>query len=412
MPPQPVERPPLRRASASSTDMPTPWMGGVCSGLSVHLGIPVNTLRLITVGSAVVGVGVLIYLWLWGTVPVDRPGDEERGGAGIGRRLVVVEDRAQAVARNRLAMAGACLIVLAALGLLLARTRVVEWRDIAASIFIVTGIALVWSQSLNLRGWKSLRFLAAVGGGLVLLASGIVLAASRETPAVILWRGGLIGAALVAGVLFAMAPLLLRANKDLSEAEAKRVRETERADIAAHLHDSVLQALTLIRASADDPARVRAIALSEERELRSWLYTGRTESASSLAAAVEEAVGAVEARYGVPISVVTVSDTSAGAGELALVAALGEAAQNAVKHGEPPVSVYMEVRPDRIEAYVKDNGPGFDMGAVADDRHGVKDSIIGRMARAGGTARIRRRTPGTEVELIVPRSDTLGGTPD
>ena len=79
MPPQPVERPPLRRASASSTDMPTPWMGGVCSGLSVHLGIPVNTLRLITVGSAAVGVGVLIYLWLWGTVPVDRPGDEERG---------------------------------------------------------------------------------------------------------------------------------------------------------------------------------------------------------------------------------------------------------------------------------------------------------------------------------------------
>ena len=109
---------------------------------------------------------------------------------------------------------------------------------------------------------------------------------------------------------------------------------------------------------------------------------------------------------------VTVSDTSAGAGELALVAALGEAAQNAVKHGEPPVSVYMEVRPDRIEAYVKDNGPGFDMGAVADDRHGVKDSIIGRMARAGGAARIRRRTPGTEVELTVPRSDTLGGTPD
>ena len=268
----------------------------MCSGLSVHLGIPVNTLRLITVGSAVVGVGVLIYLWLWGTVPVDRPGDEERGGAGIGRRLVVVEDRAQAVARNRLAMAGACLIVLAALGLLLARTRVVEWRDVTASISIITGIALVWSQSLNLRGWKSLRFLAAVGGGLVLLASGIVLAASRETPAVILWRGGLIGAALVAGVLFAMAPLLLRANKDLSEAEAKRVRETERADIAAHLHDSVLQALTLIRASADDPARVRAIALSEERELRSWLYTGRTESASSLAAAVEEAVGAVEAR--------------------------------------------------------------------------------------------------------------------
>ena len=392
--------------------MPTPWMGGVCSGLSVHLGIPVNTLRLIAVGSAAVGVGVLVYLWLWGTVPVDRPGDEDGGGAGIGRRLVVVEDRAQAVARNRLAMAGACLIVLAALGLLLARTRVVEWRDVTASISIITGIALVWSQSLNLRGWKSLRFLAAVGGGLVLLASGIVLAASRETPAVILWRGGLIGAALVAGVLFAMAPLLLRANKDLSEAEAKRVRETERADIAAHLHDSVLQALTLIRASADDPARVRAIALSEERELRSWLYTGRTESASSLAAAVEEAVGAVEARYGVAISVVTVSDTSAGAGELALVAALGEAAQNAVKHGKPPVSVYMEVRPDRVEAYVKDNGPGFDMGAVADDRHGVKDSIIGRMARAGGAARIRRRTPGTEVELTVPRSDTLGGTPD
>ena len=165
---------------------------------------------------------------------------------------------------------------------------------------------------------------------------------------------------------------------------------------------------TLDRLAATD--RVRAIALTEERELRAWLYTGHAQAADSLDAAVTEAVVGVESRYGVPISVVVVGDMRPGPGELALVAALAEACQNAVRHGAPPVSVYVEVRPQAVEAYIKDGGEGFDPATIAADRHGVRDSIVGRMRRAGGHATIRRLARGTEVALSVPRSDILEET--
>ena len=389
--------------------MPAPWMAGVSSGLAVHLGLPVTLVRVMFVCLTALGVGIGIYLWLWVTVPEDSP---ERSGEGtLSPGLVRLrEERAAQVSRNRLIVVGVALIVAAIVGTILNATNTLDWRDMGAIVSIMSGIALVWSQSRNVSSWRSLRFIGAVFGGIVLLSLGVVMVASRDNPPVILLRGGLIGAALVAGVLFAFMPLWLRTTKDLSQAQAQRVREAERADIAAHLHDSVLQALTLIRASAEDPARVRAIALTEERELRAWLYTGHAQAADSLEAAVAEAVVGVESRYGVPISVVVVGDMCPGPGELALVAALAEACQNAVRHGAPPVSVYVEVRPRAIEAFIKDNGEGFDPATIAADRHGVRDSIVGRMRRAGGSATVRRLARGTEIALSVPRSDILEQT--
>ena len=389
--------------------MPAPWMAGVSSGLAVHLGLPVTLVRVMFVCLTALGVGIGIYLWLWVTVPEDSP---ERSGEGtLSPGLVRLrEERAAQVSRNRLIVVGVALIVAAIVGTILNATNTLDWRDMGSIITIVSGISLVWSQSRNVTSWRSLRFIGAVFGGIVLLSLGVVIVASRDNPPVILLRGGLIGAALVAGILFAFVPMWLRTTKDLSEAQAQRVRESERADIAAHLHDSVLQTLTLIRASAEDPSRVRAIALTEERELRAWLYTGYAQAADSLEAAVTEAVVGVESRYGVPISVVVVGDMRPGPGELALVAALAEACQNAVRHGAPPVSVYVEVRPRAIEAFIKDNGAGFDPATIADDRHGVRDSIVGRMRRTGGSATIRRLARGTEVALSVPRSDILEET--
>ena len=347
------------RATASSPDMPAPWMAGVCSGLAVHLGLPVSLVRVMFICLAAFGVGIGVYLWLWVTVPDDSP---EKNGAGtLSPGLVRLrEERAAQVSRNRMIVLGVALVVAAIVGTVLNATGTLDWRDMGAIVSIISGIALVWSQSRDVNGWRSLRFVGIVAAGLLLLSLGVVMVASRDNPPVILLRGGLIGAALVAGVLFALVPMWLRTTKDLSQAQAQRVRESERADIAAHLHDSVLQALTLIRASAEDPARVRAIALTEERELRAWLYTGHAQAADSLDAAVTEAVVGVESRYGVPISVVVVGDMRPGPGELALVAALAEACQNAVRHGAPPVSVYVEVRPRAVEAFVKDNGEGFD----------------------------------------------------
>ena len=389
--------------------MPAPWMAGVSSGLAVHLGLPVTLVRVMFVCLTALGVGIGIYLWLWVTVPEDSP---ERSGEGtLSPGLVRLrEERAAQVSRNRLIVVGVALIVAAIVGTILNATNTLDWRDMGSIITIVSGISLVWSQSRNVTSWRSLRFIGAVFGGIALLSLGVVIVASRDNPPVILLRGGLIGAALVAGILFAFVPMWLRTTKDLSEAQAQRVRESERADIAAHLHDSVLQTLTLIRASAEDPSRVRAIALTEERELRAWLYTGYAQAADSLEAAVTEAVVGVESRYGVPISVVVVGDMRPGPGELALVAALAEACQNAVRHGAPPVSVYLEVRPRAIEAFVKDNGEGFDPATIAADRHGVRDSIVGRMRRAGGSATIRRLARGTEIALSVPRSDILEET--
>ena len=407
--PVPPSGPPLVRATASSPDMPPPWLGGVCSGLAVHLRLPVALVRVLFVCLAAFGVGIGVYLWLWVTVPEDSP---ERSGEGaLSPGLVRLrEERAAQVSRNRLIVVGVALIVAAIVGTILNATGTLDWRDMGAIVSIISGIALVWSQSRNVSSWRSLRFVGAVFGGIVLLSLGVVMVASRDNPPVILLRGGLIGAALVAGILFAFMPLWLRTTKDLSQAQAQRVREAERADIAAHLHDSVLQALTLIRASAEDPARVRAIALTEERELRAWLYTGHAQAADSLEAAVTEAVVGVESRYGVPISVVVVGDMRPGPGELALVAALAEACQNAVRHGAPPVSVYVEVRPQAVEAFIKDSGTGFDPATIAADRHGVRDSIVGRMRRTGGNATIRRLARGTEVALSVPRSDILEQT--
>ena len=397
------------RATAASPDMPAPWMAGVSSGLAVHLGLPVTLVRVMFVCLTALGVGIGIYLWLWVTVPEDSP---ERSGEGtLSPGLVRLrEERAAQVSSNRLLVVGVALIVGAIIGTILNATNTLDWRDMGAIVSIVSGIALVWSQSRNVSSWRSLRFIGAVFGGILLLSLGVVMVASRDNPPIILLRGGLIGAALVAGVLFALVPMWLRTTKDLSQAQAQRVRESERADIAAHLHDSVLQALTLIRASAEDPARVRAIALTEERELRAWLYTGHAQAADSLDAAVTEAVVGVESRYGVPISVVVVGDMRPGPGELALVAALAEACQNAVRHGAPPVSVYVEVRRQAVEAFIKDSGEGFDPASIAADRHGVRDSIIGRMRRAGGNATIRRLARGTEVALSVPRSDILEET--
>ena len=256
--------------------MPAPWMAGVCSGLAVHLGVSVTLVRIIMVCMTFVGLGFGVYLWLWVTVPEDSP---ERSGAGaLSPGLVRLhEERAAQVSRNRLLVAGVALIVAAIIGTILNATGTLDWRDMGAIVAIVSGITLVWSQSRNVSSWRSLRFIGAVFGGIVLLSLGVVMVASRDNPPIILLRGGLIGAALVAGVLFALVPMWLRTTKDLSQAQAQRVRESERADIAAHLHDSVLQALTLIRASAEDPARVRAIALTEERELRAWLYTGHAQ---------------------------------------------------------------------------------------------------------------------------------------
>jgi signal transduction histidine kinase len=174
--------------------------------------------------------------------------------------------------------------------------------------------------------------------------------------------------------------------------------------MAAHLHDSVLQTLAMVQRSAGDPGEVAAIARRQERELRAWL-AGRPApgQAARLAAALEASAADVEERHGVPIEVVVVGDRELDTNHEAIVAAAREAMTNAAKFGSgSAVDVYAESTGGRTQVFVRDRGPGFDTAAVPGDRRGVRDSIIGRMQRHGGRARVTSEPgAGTEVELLL-----------
>ena len=407
--PQPT-RPPLRRAHRGSPGMPAPWVGGVCSGLSVHLGIPVPWVRLafVVLGLAVLP-GAALYVWLLVMVPVDGAHAQPRA-LRLSKGLVRGPEEPQGHrAQNQLLTAGVAILGLALALVVLVSSGTISVSGVLPLLVVLAGLAMVWSQGPRLDRWRSPTVLAMVGGGIALVLLGLIVLLSRGDPPAALLRGGLIGVVVCVGVLVAVAPIWARQTSQLSASREQQVRDAERADIAAHLHDSVLQTLTLIRASAEDPTRVRALALTQERELRSWLYTGHEEAATSLAEAIRETVGQVESTYGVAVDVVAVGDTVPGPAELAAVAATGEAVTNAVRHGAPPISVYAEVGPDTVDVFVKDTGSGFDPNAIPEDRHGVRQSIIGRAERVGGRARVRPLATGTEVHIQVPRTPP---TPD
>jgi signal transduction histidine kinase len=215
---------------------------------------------------------------------------------------------------------------------------------------------------------------------------------------------GLAAAFGIVGLGFIVGPWLLRLSSDLSEEREARVRSEERADVAAHLHDSVLQTLALIQRSAGDPATVSRLARAQERDLRSWLFDSRGDGPDTLAAALRAVAAEAEDAHGVPVEVVCVGDAPVSDDDRPLVLATREAIINAAKHsGASTVDVYAEATAAGIEIFVRDRGAGFDPERVADDRQGVRSSIIGRMERHGGSASVRS-TPGegTEVRLSLP----------
>jgi signal transduction histidine kinase len=240
--------------------------------------------------------------------------------------------------------------------------------------------------------------------GLLLLVGAITLFSLRSGNLAVALNVGLAAALGIVGLGFMAGPWLVRLSSDLSEEREARVRSEERADLAAHLHDSVLQTLALIQRSAGDPATVSRLARAQERDLRRWLFDSEEGGAATLCAALREAAAAVEDDHGVPVEVVCVGDRDVDDGVRAIVRAAREAMVNAARHsGAATVDVYAEATPAALEVFVRDRGSGFDPGAVAEDRQGVRSSIIGRMERHGGSAEIRS-TPGsgTEVRLKMP----------
>ena len=206
------------------------------------------------------------------------------------------------------------------------------------------------------------------------------------------------------GLGLILAPFWLQLARNLTAERSARIRSQERAEVAAHLHDSVLQTLALVQKRADDPRAVATLARRQERELRAWL-SGAPEARPDecLADALRAAAAECEEAHGVPVEVVTVGDRDLDDRHRALVAAAREALANAARHsGATEITLFMEVEDGRTEVFVRDRGAGFDAGAVPGDRRGVRESIVGRMARHGGSAAVHT-TPGsgTEVELVI-----------
>jgi len=393
--------PELRRLYRSTGDR---WIAGVCGGIAEHLGVSSGLVRVIAVIAGVAGPGLFVYGFFWA---MTRPDTAAPGGPAS-----TVAPRRELHRNQILLIAGAAVLVL---GLGWAGPLEQVGRHLGFVVPVVAvaaGAFLAWSQLDDTeRGrWvaRSRRgkvlTVARPLIGLALTMTGVVAMATQGRGFDVVWSTALAAFAVLVGASVIAAPWVVRMWQGLQHEQTERIRATERADIAAHLHDSVLQTLALIQRRADDPATVVRLARSQERELRTWLYADESASADSLATAVASVAHEVEDEHGVPIDLVITGDRPLDPGGEALVKASREAMLNAVRHGLAPVSTYVEIGPLGVEAFVRDHGEGFDLDGVADDRLGVRASILARMARHGGAARIRRLEHGTEVELTLPPS--------
>jgi phage shock protein PspC (stress-responsive transcriptional regulator) len=274
---------------------------------------------------------------------------------------------------------------------------------------LVEPLESLWGGGGRMRRGTALRFAAS---GILLVAGLSWLLSLHGGTALLAPLGGFV--LVAAAIVLLLGPWWLKIARDLVFERQARARAEERADMAARVHDSVLQTLALIQRRADDPAAVVQLARAQERELRSWLFEGRAPGdtdVTSLAEGVRRIQREVEARHGVPVEVVTVGDCPLDEHVSALLAAAGEATVNAAKwSGADVISVYAEVEPDKVAVAVRDRGRGFDPAAVPADRKGVAESIRGRMARHGGDAVVQSAPgEGTKVTLTLPR--TAGPVP-
>ncbi len=284
------------------------------------------------------------------------------------------------------------------------------------AIVFIAALVLVWSpldsavqtdaRRPDVSGLFSRDAWARVVVGILLAIGAVVWLGQWDFNAHPLTRAIVVPVVAVLGALLVAAPWWTRLIRQVAVEREQRVREFERAEIAAHLHDSVMQTLTLIRAKASEPDTVARLARAQERDLRAYLYQDRLSEADSVATALQAAISEVEDAHGVAIDVVSVGDAPTTVPLRAAVHAAREAATNAARHGIEPISVYAELTEDAYEVFVRDSGPGFDPRAVDKDRAGIRNSIIGRATRHGGTAVILSAPQSrTEVAIAMPRKD-------
>jgi signal transduction histidine kinase len=336
-------------------------VAGICGGLADALGVDPTLVRLVfALLSLAGGAGILLYLalWVW--------------------------------ARGRRPLVGVLIVALAAMGLLQALG--VPLAVVLGAGLMVAGVILLARRGATLRpGGASFT----IPGIALTMAGAVLMLDHLGSGGQVVGPGALLGAlALVLG------PWV----RQLVSERGERIRLTERAVIAARIHDSVLQTLALVQRDADDGPRVRALARRQERELRRWLYGSGYGDAETLGDALAEAVADVEEAHLVRIELAASGDLALDERLGELVLATREALVNAAKHARSEqIAVYAEVEPEAVSVFVRDRGAGFDRATIAPDRRGIADSIEARMRRAGGNATVSSSPgSGTEVELTLP----------
>ena len=390
-------------------------LGGVAAGLAARTGFEVTVVRLVIVVASLVTVGfvAIFYVGAWLLVPAlgmdgsiwSKARADKRGitlAVGLASVLFVLILVLQNLGAGFLGTVEWPLILCAAGLVLILRNAPLDeqatLRNVAAPLLGLT------AGGTRRRVWLRVAiaiFLLAMGAGF--------LAYGHESLAMLRPVAGavlvLVGAAILLG------PWWLGIARDLAEERRARIRAEERADMAARVHDSVLQTLAMIQRRADQPQQVVQMARAQERELRAWLFDGRAPGSldgedMTLASGIRLIQQEVEAQHGVPVEAVTVGDCELDDDLRALLAAAREATVNAAKwSGADVVSLFAEVEPGEVSLFVRDRGRGFDQEAVPEDRKGLAESIHGRMTRRGGSASVRS-TPGqgTEVSLTMPRA--------
>lgn len=398
----------VRRAFRSPEDG---LLAGVASGLAHHLRLSTRWVRIAFLVLALAnGFGIVLYAGLWMMLPVAADAAEAPGLAAARRQGRRVRSLRQFVDRGPMVAVGALVLGLLVFIALLTGQGITTLPGLIA----LGGVGLLWWQLEDTRSdaapepsFRGALSSARVVGGVALLVVAITSFVVVEV-GVSSWSSVLtvsLAALLGLGALgLIVGPWLRRLSNDLSDERAERARADERADVAAHLHDSVLQTLALIQKSAADPQAVMRLARAQERDLRTWLFSKPASDEASLVPALRSVCAEVEDSVGVPVEVVTVGDAPMSDRIRALVQAAREAVFNAAAHsGADRVDVYLEADDNRAEIFVRDRGRGFDPELIADDRHGVRDSIVARMERHGGSAEVSS-TPGSgaEVHLTMP----------
>jgi len=383
-------RPPLVRPRSGRL------LAGVASGTAAHLRQDPLLVRVVFVVLATFGVGVVVYALLWLTMPVAALGTEEPAPGAL--TLHASGGKRQLLTIGVLGFAAVAIL-----------GQVAQWSSgdlVLPLILVAVGLAVIWRQldtdrTLALPGVKW-----ALAGGVALAAGGVVLLLATTGQLAAARNGFAATLVILTGVVLATAPIWRRLLDSRSEERTARIRSEERAAVAAHLHDSVLQTLALIQRHAEEPQAVSRLARSQERELRAWLYDPKVvREGGTWAGLVAGMVADVESDHALTVDPVVVGDAPIDDALADLGAATREALVNAAKHsGATAADLYTEVTAEQVSVFIRDRGAGFDPAAVPDDRRGLRDSVSGRLTRLGGTVEIRSAPgEGTEVELVLPR---------